>query len=143
MDLDRYADQSRLQCEELVAELHEFGIGRLQSLCAGLGAEKFWAFVSGNEIEMLDHLRATPSERKRKQRKLDPQTRAMFVLGVLYYARCGLSLLQAVTRYGVAAGPGYRMISGQAAAACRDILRYSPTLWPFDDEDCPDPFDGA
>jgi hypothetical protein len=143
LDLDRYEQEATRHCLELVEELREFGVQRLQSLCKEIGTEKFRVYVQENDTALIDFVRASPSQRKKMHRTLSPENRALFVLAALYHARWAQSLLDVVCRYGVTAGPSYRMITAQAATACCQLRENFPSLWAFEEEDdVPDPFDG-
>jgi len=141
MDLDRYAEEAHRHCAEIFEELSRYDPGQVSEQCRAAGTDNFLALLTGNESDFLAYVRATPSARKRLLGKLAPKVRPMFLMAVLYHARCALALLRALSREGVAVGPPFRQVTARAAAAARRMETDWPSLWPFEDRE--DPFDGA
>lgn len=144
MGLNSYRREAFGHCQELVSELREFGLGRLHTLCASLGAERFREYLNQNVRSMVAYVSETPSKRKKMHQNLDADNRAFFVLGALYYARWGWALLGTICDHSIEEGLSYRSLTAAAAEASWSLMQGKPSFWPFEEEDgLSDPFDGA
>lgn len=133
MELDRYRTATAQHCGELCEELEKFGFDRLHDLCLEVGADKMRRYIEENQEPLLLYVRASPSQRKRMGRRIDPDNRALLVLAALYVARTAWNVLTALCDRLVVAGGPYRDLTGRAAEAAHSIRSEWPTIWPFDD----------
>jgi len=136
---DAYAEAAERHCNEIASELRQMDLAALYWECRELGQSAFFDYLFQNQTRLLDHVAATPSERRRRAAKLSPTERRRLYLGALYYASFGRLFLEGLSDQALGPGPSYRALHRGAACAAMPLLAQAPA-WPFPD-DYPDPFE--
>ncbi|WP_300154035.1 hypothetical protein [Solidesulfovibrio sp.] len=137
MLFDNYAAASRVHVHELLTILSADEINGLRETCRRLGQKGVQQWYGEHFDLVLDYVRATPSERKRKKAWQVQDIKGILVLVSSIHAAQARGLLKAITNRVFAPGLSYRETTALAGEIYLDVLMQPVPYWPFDP---PDPF---
>lgn len=138
MLFDNYAAVSREHVHELHTILTAEEINDLRETCRRLGQKGVQQWYGEHFDLVLDYVRATPSERKRKKVWQAHNTKGLLVLVSSIHAAQAKGLLKAITDRVFVPGLAYREMTALAGEIYLDVLAQPVPYWPFEP---PDPFE--
>jgi len=137
MLFDNYAAASRGHVHEFLTILSADEINDLRETCKRLGRTGLLRWYGAHYELVLDYVRATPSERRRKKAWQAQETKGILVLVSSIHAAQARGLLKAITGRVFVPGFSYREMTALAGGIYLDVLAQPVPYWPFDP---PDPF---
>lgn len=129
--MDRYAQQAAEQARELASSLSEREIQVLREALVAATAKEFLDWRSEFQSDILEFVRATPSQRRRKTywKVAFPQ----LTYAAYLHCRDGVAVLGAIARFDLTPGGPYRHMTSQAGLALRAMqdARLHLPQWPW------------